>query len=228
MSIKNNFSVLTDDSSEYSSNSNYSDNLSNSSSDNSSSDNLSNSSSDNYFSDNSSNSSYQEIESCDWVLAIPFIVRNKTLYVLSVLDKQFKEWTFISGKVEDNESCNDAVIREVKEETKNCVEIQLTAWNHKIFTTEYNIRGKVRKFKVYMIDITNIDYTMLLHYQKNINTCFKNTKLKEKQFNENLDINFNDLNTFMKRKDLWVFMHQIFKNEYFKKYLNELISFQKK
>jgi hypothetical protein len=214
MSFKNNFSILTDNSSE-----NFLDNSSNSS--NSSSDNSSNSSDDSFYSTISS-------ESCDWVLAIPFIVKNNTLYVLSVLDKQFKEWTFISGKVENNESCNDAVIREVKEETKNCVEIQLTAWNHKIFTTEYNIRGKIRNFNVYMIDITNIDYTMLLHYQKNINGCFKKTKLNGKQFNENLDINFNDLKIFMKRNDLWVFMHQIFKNEYFKQYVTELITFQKK
>lgn len=160
-------------------------------------------------------------ETCDSILVIPFIKRGSQVYFITVLDSRNKEWTFISGTVEKNESCNEAVMRELKEETKNCIDISLTNWNHKTFKTTYIIKNKERNYKVYIIDITNSKLSMLIEYRKKIGNCFKTSPLRDTKFNENTEIDIDTLETF-NRKRKWDFMNKILKHPDFIYYMNDI------
>ena len=161
-------------------------------------------------------------DTCDSVLVIPFIRKNNNIYFITVLDKQNKEWTFISGTVDKNEKCDDAVIRELKEETKNCIDIVLTNWNHKTFQTSYLIRNKIRIYKVYMIDITNSKLSTLIQYRKKIGNCFSTNTLTHKKYNENIDIDIDTLKTFQNKKK-WSFMIQILNHHEFIKNIKDIL-----
>ena len=175
------------------------------------------------YTDNSSDSiTNNESLTCDSVLVIPFIRKNNDMYFITVLDKQNKEWTFISGTVDKNEKCDDAVIRELKEETKNCIDIVLTNWNHKTFQTSYLIRNKIRIYKVYMIDITNSKLSMLIQYRKKIGNCFSTNTLTHKKYNENIDIDIDTLKTFQNKKK-WSFMIQILNHHEFIKNIKDIL-----
>ncbi len=129
----------------------------------------------------------------DKVLIIPFTYTKKNrLRFLTVKDRYYKEWTFISGTIEKNELPDEAAVRELFEETKKTVHIQLTPFNHTTFTlVEFN-------YTVYFIDITNYKS------EKEIMTTFANTHTRG-VYNENSFLSFDELN-FFKSKNLWSFI----------------------
>lgn len=159
----------------------------------------------------------------DSVLVIPFIKKNNEMFFITVLDKYHKEWTFISGTVNKNENINKTVIRELKEETKGCIDITLTNWNHKTFDTSYVVRKKLRNYRVYMIDITNSKLSLLLQYRKKIGECFENSTLSHKKYNENINIDIDTLGTF-KQKKRWVFMEKILNHSEFIKNIKDILA----
>lgn len=171
--------------------------------------------------------SKKDFFSCNSVLAIPFIVQDKKVYFLTVQDNNHKEWTFISGTVANGETCDKAVVRELLEETKGCIDVSLTNWNHKTFMTAYKIRNKLRYYKVYFIDITNIKPSSmykgleLKSYNSVILSCFKHSQNNEKSYNENSDIDIETLGSFQ-RKHKWDFMNVILEHQEFKKIMKTL------
>ena len=146
------------------------------------------------------------------ILAIPYFKSNGKIFFVNVKDKKTNEWTFISGTVEEKESYNEAIKRELVEETKQCINFYLSDKNHKKFKIIYFDGKVVKNYKVYFLDIGG---------ENNIINCFKNSKLKDKKFNENVDISINTLDEF-KNKHIWSFISEVMNNKEFKKIYKNL------
>lgn len=161
------------------------------------------------------------INKCDSVLVIPVIIEKDKVYFVTVHDKKHQEWTFISGTVEKNETCNDAVIRELYEETRGCLSIErLNGMRYRNFQSKYKIKNKEINYKVYVIDINNVKpmnkkKVLVLHEHTTLLKCFKDSTFLEKQYNENDDMAVETLNDFMV-KHKWKFMDKILRNQRFK------------
>jgi hypothetical protein len=154
------------------------------------------------------------------ILAIPYFIIDGKINVLSVLDDTYKEWGFISGRALRHESSETALIREVFEETKECLTIDPSQLkNCKKFTKKILIPGKIRQFwteyTVYFIKMPN-DQNI-----EGIPLCFKNSVCKTKDCNENTDLVIGTLDEF-KQKKLWDKMLEIIADENFIRIISEI------
>lgn len=125
---------------------------------------------------------------------------------LIVLDRASREWSFISGCCKLHERPEACVIRELREETKEGVNVWLTPWNHRQFEIQYwrnEDDGKSNRtlmhYHCYAIDISNY------RPQNEIIEHFRNSKKAGKCYNENTDLTFATLDQF-KEKKVWPFI----------------------
>jgi ADP-ribose pyrophosphatase YjhB (NUDIX family) len=147
------------------------------------------------------------------VLVIPYM-KSATgiLRYLIVKDRVCDEYTFISGCVKKAELVQSCAVRELKEETREAVVIQLDRFQIKRFVVETVSREpeEIKKdlmkrekiitvYHVFMIDISNYKSPTEL-----LNT-FKTSKKTSKAYNENSEMTFATLDQF-KTKKMWSFI----------------------
>ncbi len=153
------------------------------------------------------------------VLIIPYILVKNELKFLIVKDKKFNEWTFISGMVEKKESHFNAGRRELFEETKKLINIQPSESNCIYFETKLYENNIKYVYHVQLVDIKKFGYID----SERIIKSFRSTKLTEKKYNENLDIDFKTFSEINKLSNVWAFIRtHILDNFFFEKTINEL------
>lgn len=142
---------------------------------------------------------------------------------LAVKDKKFGEWTFISGtcKKKHMEHPMTCAIRELKEETKECVDIDLRSWPHAYMAldTAWNDRSETTSttYHIYVVDIT-----AYARSPSSIVRGFFDTKKIGKQFNENTNIGFFSYEDLL-GLNLWEFISRIvLTNANFQKIISRL------
>lgn len=156
---------------------------------------------------------------------MPYIITmQKRVRFLIVKDAVFQEYTFISGGLKRNELPCVGAMRELREETRDAVNISLTHWNHRTFKLVTDSRepkeremDKVRgekvltTYHVYVVDITN--YKSIA----NIIEGFKKSTKTGKAYLECDHIAFDTLEQ-LKKRNLWSFIKNvILPNTEFKK-----------
>ena len=139
-------------------------------------------------------------------LAIPYIkAPGLAPRFLVVLDKATREWSFISGCCKLHERPEACVMRELREETKEAVNVFLTPWNHRSFQLQtWRLEGERRTtihYYCYAIDISNY------RSQNAILEHFRDSKKTGKCYNENSDMAFCTLDQF-KEKKVWSFIRR--------------------
>jgi len=168
-------------------------------------------------------------------LVIPYVrdPKDGSVECLMVKDRKFDEWTFISGtcKKRNMEHPLLCASRELKEETKDAIDLDLHTWPHhhiSFDTTYQDVSPKNKKrhapgssihttCHVYFLDIGTYPRSPSFI----VNEFAITTKLG-KQYNENTDIGF------FKHKDfetirLWKFIsHVVMKNVTFRKVFDNL------
>lgn len=153
------------------------------------------------------------------VLVIPYILVENEMKFLIVKDKKFGEWTFISGCIDGKESNFNAGRRELFEETKKLVNIQLMKSNCVYFETKLYENNIKYVYHVHLVDIKKFGY---IDSERIIKT-FRSTKLPEKKYNENSDIDFKTFSEIKKLSNVWAFIRtHILDNFFFEKTINEL------
>ncbi len=165
------------------------------------------------------------------ILAIPYVKGDdgKPLF-LAVKDKKFDEWTFVSGtcKKKSMEHPMTCAIRELKEETKECVDIDLHTWPHAYMSlgTTWNepssspTKNQMDVYTTYHIYV--LDITEYARSPSSIIHGFFDSKMTGKQFNENTDIGFFSIDDLRHMK-LWKFISRIIlDNEAFQNIISRL------
>lgn len=169
---------------------------------------------------------------CRKVIVAPFIFQDDQLQFLIVKDRTHKEWTFITGGCKSHESDADSAVRELVEETRNIINIdraQFDAIKFEFVTTyrepQQRIKDRERgelvmtAYSMFFIDMTLLNAPSPLE----LRAKFRNTKNLRGAFNENLDITFETLNSFMNKNFVWRFIKQVVvKNPDFIKYHDNL------
>lgn len=153
------------------------------------------------------------------VLIVPYIIENNIPKFLIVKDAKFNEWTFISGCTKKNESYSKAASRELYEETKKIIDVNINETNSIYFETIMNQNNTKCIYHIYLFNLANFDYNS----SKNIISKFYSTKLKNKIFNENTDISFKTYKEICNIKNIWMFIKtSILDNFFFEKLVNDL------
>jgi 8-oxo-dGTP pyrophosphatase MutT (NUDIX family) len=160
------------------------------------------------------------------VLVIPYYNLKNGPIFLNVLGNQHKEWSFISGKIDNQETYKDAAIRELYEETRGIVDIEdfsaIKTFYIDIKETNFYI---CLKYKVFLFDLDKALWTKGLALSPNkilqMYEIIKNvhdTDIKKyEHFNENSKIVFDNINSFKLKKNKWSFMDIIINHSEFKK-----------
>lgn len=161
------------------------------------------------------------------VLVIPYHRLKSGPVFLNVLGNQHNEWSFISGKIDNQETYKDAAIRELCEETRGIVDIvdfaPIKTFYIDIKETNFYI---CLKYKVFLLDLdtalwNNINGLplspdeILQRYQIVKNVHDMDIK-KYEHFNENSKIVFDNINSFKLKKNKWSFMDIIINHPEFK------------
>ena len=154
---------------------------------------------------------------CRKVIVAPFFKKDNQVYFLIVKDRTHKEWTFITGGCKLHEDDLQSALRELLEETKNivCLDPAPQFIKRIEFSTTYRephqrIRDKakgesiVTLYSMFFIDITNIQSSPL-----ELRNKFRSIKNLRGAYNENLDITFETLDSFLKKNYVWRFIKQI-------------------
>jgi ADP-ribose pyrophosphatase YjhB (NUDIX family) len=159
------------------------------------------------------------------VLVIPYYKLKSGPIFLNVLGNQHNEWSFISGKIDNQETYKDAAIRELYEETRGIVDIEdfgaIKTFYIDIKETKFYI---CLKYKVFLFDLDKALWTngmplspdkILQMYQK-IKSVHDTDIKKYEHFNENSKIVFDNINSFKLKKNKWSFMDIIINHPEFK------------
>jgi NUDIX domain len=155
--------------------------------------------------------------SCRKVIAAPFIYKDNDIHFLIVKDRTHKEWTFITGGCKAHESDLQSAVRELLEETKNVVSLDCIggAALRMDFTTTYRephqrIRDQqkgelvVTTYSMFFFDITHCSKP-----PTELRSQFRSIKNVRGAFNENLDITFETLESFLSKNFVWRFIKQV-------------------
>lgn len=136
--------------------------------------------------------------------------------MMIVKDKAHNEWTYISGGCKLYETTEESAARELKEETRAAVQLDLAASkNYTRFVLETDYREPhelahdgatkvITRYHIYLVDITN--YRPISHIVR----CFRRRGGCVKgAYDENSDIQFVSLQAFARRKDVWPFIRDV-------------------
>lgn len=150
------------------------------------------------------------------VIVVPFIKNEGgQIQFLIVKDRKSKEWTFVTGGCKANEPDMDAARRELKEETRNVMDIDIACIPHVSFRFKTVYREKhelaedkhrnervITLYSVYILDITDV---MSIH---DVKSQFRATKNMKGVYNENTDLNFETLESFSSKTHVWKFIRE--------------------
>ena len=142
-------------------------------------------------------------------LVVPFYKHGRlSPKYLFVHDRVHREWGFLSGTCKKFERPIACALRELREETKNAMNITLTAWNHVHFPLTLRRGAWTLNYTVYFIDVTN--------YKPPTEVCaaFKASTKSGREYNENDDICFATLDQ-LRGKRLWSVTSQILRTKEF-------------
>lgn len=160
------------------------------------------------------------------VIIVPFVRSDERLSFLTVKDRKSKEWTFITGGCKARETDLEAARRELKEETRNLFDIDISVSPHNFFRFKTTFRETkewigdkaknekvITLYTVYLIDVS-------AYIQDNPRMCrqaFRNTKNMRGVYNENADLNFETLDSFTHKVHVWRFIRDhVLKSSQFK------------
>ena len=127
---------------------------------------------------------------------------------LLVRDRMHQEWTFISGCCRHNEKPVNCAMRELREETKDAVNIVFTRFNCRTFQMSARKNCVNMLYSVYIVDITNYKSPAEIVNQ------FKASTRQGKAYNENDDLCFTTLEA-AKAKVMWSVSTQVIKHRDF-------------
>ena len=120
-------------------------------------------------------------------------------YFLIVKDTKHDEWTFVCGGCKLRETNTDAASRELKEETKGAIDIEVQSET----CTMCFLHNDCFYYTVYFVNLN--DYNIHKENVENLIKTYKECTMRKKEYNETCDISFvsrNDLN----KVDMWSFM----------------------
>lgn len=147
------------------------------------------------------------------ILCVPYVITvAKRVRFLVVKDATFQEYTFISGGLKRNELPATGAVRELREETRDAVNISLTHWNHRTFKLVTDsrepkerdldkLRGEkvLTVYHVFIVDITNYKTISAIIEQ------FKKSTKTGKAYLECDAVTFDTLEQ-LKKRNLWSFI----------------------
>lgn len=149
------------------------------------------------------------------VIVIPFAISStQDLCVLTVKDRKSKEWTFITGGCKIRETDAQAARRELREETRNLFDLDICQCPHHSFRIKTSFRetreeayDKARNesvitiYTVFFVEVGN-----LLTNTEEFRKAFRNIRNMKGVYNENADISFDTLYSFLHKNHVWRFI----------------------
>lgn len=151
------------------------------------------------------------------VIVVPYVrSADGSVLLMVVKDKHHDEWTFISGGCKLYETSEQSAVRELKEETRAAVQVDLSMTAFTKFTIETDYREPEEMngadgaasitihYHIYMIDITNHKSVpaIVQSFRRKVG-CVRGV------YDENSDIQFVSLQTFVHRKKVWPFIKKV-------------------
>lgn len=136
------------------------------------------------------------------VLAIPYIrQRGRKTKFLVVQDRTTNDWTFISGTCETNEPPVKCVLRELFEETKGLISLGKLPKRVKRF----RIVHERKRIDVFFIPLR------LSHDEemRRISQEFHDIESDIPEFQENIQLRFETLAVFLRKKNVWSFIRDV-------------------
>lgn len=170
-----------------------------------------------------------------------FVVRRKVIVVpfardgddnikfMVVKDRKNKEWTFVTGGCKARETDVQAAQRELLEETRGVLDLDLAASSASSFRFKTTYRDAreladdrvrneqvVTTYSVFAVDITGIDL-------EDAKKSFRTTKASQRSWNENTDMNFETLDSFSNKAHVWKFIREhVLKSQQFQMHVHRL------
>lgn len=158
------------------------------------------------------------------VIVIPFVHEAALMRLLVVKDRRTKEWTFVSGGCKAHESDVDAARRELKEETRGLLDLDIGSMPSSSFKfrsfyrdpkemCQDAARGQriVTCYTVYFANVTGVVD------REAVQRTFRHIRNMKGVFNENTDLAFETLDEFEKKNHVWPFIReQVMANEHFR------------
>jgi ADP-ribose pyrophosphatase YjhB (NUDIX family) len=168
------------------------------------------------------------------VIVVPYVRRGDAVQFMVVKDRKHKEWTFVTGGVKARETDLQAAARELREETKNALDLDLEGKTRCFrFHTRYReaselaadrVRNEVitTAYSAFLVDVSDMNV-------QNIKTVFRSTKNLKGAYNENADLTFETLDSFSKKTHVWKFIrdHVLSSSRFQEIVQNELQTAQK-
>lgn len=142
-------------------------------------------------------------------IAVPYVKIENEIVFLTVLNKKFMEWGFVSGTVERDESPIEAAIRELFEESKKMLsiyDIKNVPNNHFVVYDTKENESRFRKYNFFTFDVTSI-FSSKQAFSK-FETSFFTTQIPGREYNENICMKFQTIRELNKRKT-WEFITSI-------------------
>lgn len=148
------------------------------------------------------------------ILAIPYIRRKgRATRFLVAQDAATFEWTFVSGTCEKGERPDRCVLREMKEETKGLITLR-------------KIPSYTKRFRLHLhdkrVDVFFIPLRLSNRKVAEIPRIFQNVDVSHlpKTYSENVQIRFESLPQFQRRKNIWSYIWDVMSAAPIKKYIS--------
>ncbi|WIA10880.1 hypothetical protein OEZ85_011046 [Tetradesmus obliquus] len=150
------------------------------------------------------------------VIVIPYVKssRNRVLMMI-VKDKVHNEWTFVSGGCKLYETNEQSAVRELREETRAAVQVDLSACNFTRCTLATDYREPAERahdasakvithYHIYLIDITAYkSIPAIVQSFRRRRGCVRGA------YDETSDIQFLPLNAFARLGNVWPFIKNV-------------------
>jgi 8-oxo-dGTP pyrophosphatase MutT (NUDIX family) len=157
-------------------------------------------------------------------MAIPVIRTPDGLKFLVVLDKRFKEWTFVTGGCRQREIRNPlrCALRELEEETRGVMNLKRGTYSYFRFTHVFSYEESIYHVYIFFVDLTLDDMTSMktkFDYEKLLmdtnQVCFR------KQYDENDSLDFATIDELRNKHNIWPLVYnKVIQNSEFYTALN--------
>jgi 8-oxo-dGTP pyrophosphatase MutT (NUDIX family) len=149
------------------------------------------------------------------VIVIPYVRSGDKLLLMVVKDKSHNEWTFISGGCKLYETSEQSAVRELKEETRAAVQLELAKTEYTKFMIETDYREPeeqqqdsgakvITYYHIYMINITDYKSVPAI-----VQSFRRRVGCVQGVYDENSDIQFVSLRAFARRANVWPFIKKV-------------------
>lgn len=141
------------------------------------------------------------------ILAIPYILQtNRKTKFLVVQDRATQDWTFISGTCEPNEPPTKCVLRELHEETKGLISLKIIPKRSRRFRVIHD--GK--RVDVFFIPLRlSNDCHDKDEEMRKLSQQFQDIECDIPEYEENLQLRFETLAVFLRKKNVWNFIRDV-------------------